>query len=46
MSDVRKIAINFMTALEKASEADFINFLSAFKQMLNNSINASISQFS
>ena len=33
-------------ALEEASNADFINFLSAFKQVFNNSINAFTEQTS
>ena len=40
------VEIILQYTLEKASNADFINFLSAFKQVFNNSINAFTEQTS
>ena len=44
INQIVKIILQY--ALEEASNADFINFLSAFKQMFNNSINAFTEQTS
>src|SRR5438034_9420190 len=43
-NQIIKIILQYV--LEKTSNADFINFLSAFKQVFNNSINAFTEQIS